>query len=164
MRWLTLVVIALAVASGCQATRPIGDEGGPGNDGGRPDGVDCMTCGDADSDHICDFHEGLPDTDTDGDGFFNRLDHDSDGDGYSDGWEAGDADPCTPPRDSDLDGDPDFLDTDSDNDGLNDAQELLAGTDPTNYDTDGDGFTDLAEMAAGTSPTNPDSQMPAATR
>jgi len=70
--------------------------------------------------------------------------------------EAGDEDVTTPPVDSDGDGIPDFQDFDSDGDGLSDADEVAAGTSPTNKDTDGDGADDLVETVAGTSPTDAD--------
>jgi len=41
---------------------------------------------------------------------------------------------------------------DTDGDGLSAADELLAGTDPTQSDTDGDGLSDSAEVAGGTDP------------
>jgi hypothetical protein len=49
------------------------------------------------------------------------------------------------------------LSADSDGDGLTNAQELAAGTDPTNADADGDGISDGAEVASGMSPFGNDS-------
>jgi hypothetical protein len=45
-----------------------------------------------------------------------------------------------------------FADVDSD--GMLDFQEILIGTDPTDYDSDDDGQTDFEEMVAGTDPTD----------
>ena len=57
--------------------------------------------------------------------------------------------------DQDADGLPDCVD-DSDSDGLTDADEILAGTDPTNPDTDGDGVGDQVEVGDPTNPTDTD--------
>ena len=157
--------LAIALAIGCAPARsgppggdpPGGDDGGTGDRDGGP-GSGCSDTTDTDGDGIADQREGT--ADLDGDGIPNNLDDDSDGDGIPDSVEGGGGDPCSP-RDSDLDGTIDALDTDSDNDGVSDADELAAGTDPTNIDTDGDGITDLGEAAAGTDPTDPGSTIPA---
>ncbi|MCL1920685.1 MAG: PKD domain-containing protein [Kiritimatiellaeota bacterium] len=44
---------------------------------------------------------------------------------------------------------------DFDNDGLLDIEELVIGTDPTNWDTDGDGMADGWEVMMGLNPCNP---------
>lgn len=140
---LTLAVFALV--AGCGEAR-VGGPHGARDAGVRPDGMvvgPTCTPGDSDGNGIADSLEGS--------GVGNP---DDDGDGIPDSMEAGTGGECSP-RDSDGDGTPDFQDTDSDNDGVLDADELAAGTDPTNPDTDGDGFTDLVEQAAGTSPTDP---------
>ena len=114
---------------------------------------------DTDGDTISDTYDGFMDTNSDG--TIDGLDMDSDGDGIPDSVEAGDSLLSTPPVDSDGDGLPDFQDLDSDGDLLPDADELAAGTDPTDPDSDGDGASDFVEVSAGTDPMNP-SDNPAA--
>jgi hypothetical protein len=120
----------------------------PDTDGdGTPDYLDT----DSDNDFILDGDDGI--VDTDGDLIPNFRDNDSDNDCIPDIYEAGDADPSTPPVDTDGDGAPDFEDTDSDNDGLVDGKEDkncngstdLCETSPLLVDSDGDGVSDLIE-------------------
>ncbi len=114
---------------------------------GDPDATDTATTvedtgttapveNDSDGDSILDIHEGIADSDNDGDPDY--LDTDSDGDGIPDAIEAGDSDPATFPSDTDEDGTPDYLDDDSDENGIPDDVESGGdGSNPT--DTDGDG-------------------------
>ena len=79
---------------------------------------------------------------------------DSDGDGYNDGEEVnGVDDAATTPvamgtSDANDPCDPDVTagPCDQDNDGLTNAEEMIAGTDPTNPDSDGDGYNDGEEV------------------
>jgi len=95
-------------------------------------------------------HDPIPSSlegtgDQDGDGITDDLDGDDDGDGILDLFEAGDADPATPPIDTDHDGTPDYRDTDSDGDGVLDAIECGAASLDEPIDTDGDHTPDFLD-------------------
>ncbi|NMC68876.1 MAG: hypothetical protein GYA57_02270 [Myxococcales bacterium] len=122
---------------------------------GTPDFLDF----DSDNDTIRDADEWL--IDVDGDTIPAYRDFDSDGDGIFDNFEAGDADPGTPPRDTDGDTTPDYLDLDSDGDFISDAHESLVDTDGDTIldyldpDSDNDGVSDRDEAGDGDLATPP---------
>lgn len=135
------------------------------DDDGIPD-ADEIGCdlngeaGDRDGDGIEDVHEGLEDSD--GDGQRDFCDEDDDNDGIPTATE-GDVD-------TDEDGTPNYLDQDSDDDGQSDADEGTEDQDcdeVANYvdfddqdgpcgDPDEDGLTNEEEEECGTDPENPD--------
>ena len=107
----------------------------------------------------CGATEEVEVTDTDGDGYSDRLEDIA-------GSDPEDATSVPSPRDDDADGmydiwerhyGLDFTTDDSaddpDSDGLTNLEEFLADTDPTEDDTDGDGMSDSDEVAAGSDPT-----------
>ncbi|MCB0554124.1 MAG: hypothetical protein KDD02_11275, partial [Phaeodactylibacter sp.] len=86
--------------------------------------------------------------DGDNDGIIDALDSsivDTDSDGVNDETDPANTDPCVPNTFAGA--------CDQDNDGLTNAEELTAGTGPSNPDSDGDGELDGAEV--GGDPNNP---------
>ncbi len=133
----------------------------------------CTDCLDTDGDGISDLIEGAPTRNSDGDATPDYQDTDSDNDGYSDRVEAARGYPgfstgspalmCGAAADNceaAPDARPNYIDFDSDNDGVPDADERTRNTNPCARDTDGDGLTDLVEQIARTDPTMASSRLP----
>ena len=153
--------------AGTDPTNPDSDGDGY-NDGEEVNGVDDpattpVAMGTSDANDPCDPDVTAGPCDQDNDGLTNAeemiagtdpTNPDSDGDGYNDGEEVnGVDDPATTPvamgtSDANDPCDPDVTvgPCDQDNDGLTNAEEMIAGTDPTNPDSDGDGYNDGEEV------------------
>jgi gliding motility-associated-like protein len=102
------------------------------------DGIGDNSDPDLDGDGVLDINDEFPynpneSSDNDNDGIGDNADPDDDNDGYPDTVEIQEgSNPLNPAS----------IPLDADKDGLSDAEEILIGTDPTNYDTDGDGVND----------------------
>ena len=147
----------------------VADTDGDGlNDGEEVDGVDnpstpLVATATSDPTDPCDPNATSPTCDQDNDGLTNAeettagtnpTNPDSDGDGLYDGEEVEGTDhPATPITATSTSDPNDPCDPnataptcDQDNDGLTNAEEVTAGTNPTNPDTDGDGLYDGEEV------------------
>jgi gliding motility-associated-like protein len=105
------------------------------------DGIGDNSDPDLDGDGVNDVNDEFPydpneSSDNDKDGIGDNADLDDDNDGYPDTIETQEgSDPLNPAS----------VPEDADKDGLSDAEEIILGTDPTNYDTDGDGVNDKVD-------------------
>ncbi len=124
LRHLLAVVLAGAMAFGCDESSPTPADAPPADAAPDAPAAPCSPADDPDGDGISNRFEGAGDTDHDDTP--DARDPDSDDDGIPDAFEASAGRPrgcLTPPIDSDMDGTPDFQDVDSNGDTIPDADE-----------------------------------------